>query len=340
VTRAAIVGASGFVGGELLRILLGHPSVEVAAATSVRHAGKRVDSVHPNLRSLTDLGFSSLDELGDGYDVLFLATPHGTSMKLLPELLGRAPLVLDLSADFRIRDLETFERYYGPHEAADLVERFVPGIPELYREELRSAEAIGVPGCAAVAAILALHPLAARGLVADDVEVDVRSGSSGSGAADGVANQHPVRSGAMRIFAFGHRHEAEIAQQTGLRVHMTATGVEAVRGVQVLCYATLLEDTSEKDVWGAYREAYRDEPFVRLVKQRRGLYRQPEPKILAGSNFCDVGFALGNGSRRLYAVAALDNLVKGAAGNAVQCLNVRLGWSERAGLDFPGLHPV
>ena len=264
MTRAALVGASGFVGGELLRFLLGHPSVEVAAATSVRHAGKRVDSVHPNLRSLTDLDFSSLDELGDGYDVLFLATPHGTSMKLLPELLGRAPLVVDLSADFRIRDLETFERYYGPHEAADLVERFVPGIPELYREELRDADLIGVPGCAAVAAILALQPLAARGLVADDVEVDARSGSSGSGAADGVANQHPVRSGAMRIFAFGHRHEAEIAQQTGLHVHMTATGVEAVRGVQVLCRTTLLSDTSEKDVWGAYREAYRDETFVRL----------------------------------------------------------------------------
>jgi [amino group carrier protein]-6-phospho-L-2-aminoadipate/5-phospho-L-glutamate reductase len=339
VIRAAIVGGSGFVGGELLRILVGHPNVEVAAVTSTRFAGRPVHAVHPNLRDVTDLAFCTLDEL-DGYDVLFTATPHGVAMKLLPELLTTAKQIVDLSADFRIRHLELFERYYGPHAAAELVEEFVPGIPELYREKLRRADRIAVPGCAAVAAILALHPLAARKLVTDEVDVDARSGSSGSGAAPSVANVHPVRSGTMRIFSFGHRHEAEIVQQTGLRAHMTATGVEAVRGVQVLCRATLVANRTEKDVWKVYRDAYAEEPFVRLVKQRRGVYRQPEPKILTGSNFCDIGFSLDGDSRRLYAVAALDNLVKGAAGNAVQCLNVRMGWSERLGLDFPGLHPV
>ena len=339
MTRAAIVGGSGFVGGELLRILLGHPNVEVAAVTSTKLAGRPVHAVHPNLRGSTELTFCALEEL-DEYDVLFTATPHGVAMKLLPDLLSRAPCAIDLSADFRIRHLDLFERYYGPHAAADLVDEFVPGIPELYRSELRDADRISVPGCTAVAAILALHPLAAHEVVADEVDVDARAGSSGSGASPTPANLHPLRSGAMRIFAFGHRHEAEIVEQTGLRAHMTATGVEAVRGVQVLCRTTLLSDTTEKDVWSIYREHYADEPFVRLVKQRRGPYRHPEPKILLGSNFCDIGFALGNGSRRLYAVAALDNLVKGAAGNAVQCLNVRMDWSERIGLDFPGLHPV
>ena len=339
MTRAAIVGGSGFVGGELLRILLGHPNVEVAAVTSTRFAGRPVHAVHPNLRGVTDLAFRPLEDL-ESYDVLFTATPHGVAMKLLPDLLGCAPCAIDLSADFRIHHLDLFERYYGPHAAAELVDEFVPGIPELHRSELRSADRIAVPGCTAVAAILALYPLAARELVADEVDVDARAGSSGSGASPTPANVHPLRSGVMRIFAFGHRHEAEIVEQTGLRAHMTATGVEAVRGVQVLCRTTLVDDASDKDVWGVYRAHYADEPFVRLVKGRRGIYRHPEPKILIGSNFCDIGFALGNGSRRLYAVAALDNLVKGAAGNAVQCLNIRMGWSERLGLDFPGLHPV
>jgi N-acetyl-gamma-glutamyl-phosphate/LysW-gamma-L-alpha-aminoadipyl-6-phosphate reductase len=339
VIRAAIVGGSGFVGGELLRILLGHPNVEVAAVTSNRFRGKAVDSVHPNLRSLTDLSFCSLDDL-DGYDVLFTATPHGVAMKLLPDLLGSAKHVVDLSADFRIRHLDLFERYYGPHAASHLVEEFVPGIPELHRDELRRADRIAVPGCTAVAAILALHPVASHELVSEEVDVDARSGSSGSGGAPTLANTHPLRSGALRIFAFGHRHEAEIEEQTGLRAHMTATAVEAVRGVQVVCRATLVADRTEKDIWRVYREHYDGEPFVRLVKQRRGVYRNPEPKILVGSNFCYVGFTVDEGARRLYAVAALDNLVKGAAGNAVQCLNVRMGWSERLGLDFPGLHPV
>lgn len=337
--RAAIVGGSGFVGGELLRILLGHPNVEVAAVTSTRLAGRPVHSIHPNLRGATDLAFCTLDEL-ETYDVLFTATPHGVAMKLLPDLLSCAQRVIDLSADFRIRRLELFERYYGPHAAPQLVEEFVPGIPELYRSELRHADRIAIPGCTAVAAILALHPLAARRLVAEEVDVDARAGSSGSGTASNPANLHPLRSGAMRIFAFGHRHEAEILQQTGLRAHMTATGVEAVRGAQVLCRTTLVAEQTEKDVWGIYREHYVNEPFVRLVNQHRGHYRHPEPKILIGSNFCDIGFAVEEDSLRLYAVAALDNLVKGAAGNAVQCLNIRMGWSERLGLDFLGLHPV
>ena len=339
MTRAAIVGASGYVGGELLRLLLGHPDVEVVAATSGRFASRRVDSVHPNLRGATDLCFSALDELED-CDVLFMTTPHGVSMKLLPGLMERAGRVIDLSADFRIRDAELFERYYGPHAARELLGDFVPGIPELYREQLRTADRIAVGGCMATAAILALHPVAASQVVSGDVEIDARSGSSGSGATPAPANVHPVRSGTMRVFAFGHRHEAEIAQGTGLQPHMTATGVEAVRGVQVLCRMELQGEHSEKEIWRIYRRHYGDEPFVRIVKERRGAYRQPEPKILAGTNFCDVGFAVSDSGERLYAVAALDNLVKGAAGNAVQCLNIRMGWPEVRGLEFTGLHPV
>lgn len=338
--RAAVVGASGYVGGELLRILLGHPNVSVEAATSAQHVGRRVDILHPNLRGITGLAFSSVDQLED-YDVLFNAMPHRATMGVLPDLIPRAKVVIDLSADFRVKDMAAYERYYGPHTAPELVKDFVTGCPEIQRSELHDADLISVPGCMATAAILALYPAAVRGLIAPSAEVDARTGSSGSGASAGTANLHSERAGAMRVFApFGHRHEAEIAQATGLSVRMTATGVEAVRGVQVLCRSTIGANLTSKDLWRVYREQYRNEPFIRLIRPRQGFYRYPEPKILIGSNFCDIGLEVDDVSRRVLVVAAIDNLVKGAAGNAVQCLNVRMDWPERLGLEFPGLHPA
>jgi LysW-gamma-L-alpha-aminoadipyl-6-phosphate/LysW-L-glutamyl-5-phosphate reductase len=339
--RVGIIGASGYVGGEALRLLLGHPETEVVAATSHRLAGRRVDGAHPNLRGLTDLCFIEPDRLPD-CDALFLAAPHKQTMGLVPELLGGAKQIIDLSADFRLRDAQVYKRYYGlDHAAPELIGSFVPGFPEFYREQLRSADLISVPGCMAAAAILALRPLVEAGLLreGEPVDVDGRAGSSGSGVSAGPENLHAERSGVMRVFApTGHRHEAEIAQATGLPVRMVATGVEAVRGVQVLCRVRLAEGTEESALRRAYRGAYATEPFVRIVAAKRGQYRLPEPKILSGSNYCDVGFAVGEDGSALL-VAALDNLVKGSAGNGVQCLNIRYGWPETTGLGFPGLHP-
>ncbi|MGH3157615.1 MAG: N-acetyl-gamma-glutamyl-phosphate reductase [Streptosporangiaceae bacterium] len=336
--RVSVAGGAGYLGGELVRLLLGHPMVEIAAVTSARLAGRRVDTAHPNLRGVTGLRFTSPDELAET-DVLLLARPHREAMRLMSGLLGLAKQVIDLSGDFRLRDATTFARYYGaPHATPDLLGSFVPGLPELYRDRLQTADRIAVPGCMATAGILALAPLC--GLLHGPVDIDARTGSSGSGAAAGEGNLHAERSGAMRVFApTGHRHEAEVAQATGLTVRMSATGVEAVRGVQVLCRAGLRPGTGEAAVRAAYRAAYHAEPFVRIVAHRRGLYRYPEPKILLGSNFCDVGFAIDGEAGRITVIAALDNLVKGGAGGALQCLNVRLGWPERLGLEFPGLHP-
>lgn len=339
--RAGIVGASGYIGGELCRILLGHPRLDLVAPVSRTLAGKRVDGVHPNLRGLTDLTFTAPDD-APHCDVLFLATPHRETMRAAAGWTGRTDRLIDLSADFRLRDPTAYERYYGtPHTAADLLPDFVTGWPERYRKELAEADRVSVPGCMATAAILALYPLVAAGLIGDRATVDGRIGSSGSGSGAGAMNLHAERSGALRVFApTGHRHEAEVAQATGLTVSMSATGVEAVRGAQVLCRAELAAGVREPDVRRAYRDAYADEPFVRVVAQRRGLYRLPEPKILSGSNFCDVGFAVDPDAGQVVAVGALDNLVKGAAGNAVQCVNIGQGWPERLGLEFPGLHPV
>ena len=338
MVRVSVAGGAGYLGGELVRLLLGHPMVEIAAVTSSRLAGKKVDTAHPNLRGVTDLCFTGPGELGEP-DVLMLTRPHREAMRLMPGLLGQAKQVIDLSGDFRLRDPATFARYYGvPHAAPELLGSFVPGLPELYREQVQAADRIAVPGCMATAGILALAPL--RGLLDGAVDIDARTGSSGSGAAAGDANLHAERSGAMRVFApAGHRHEAEIAQATGLTVRMSATGVEAVRGVQILARAGLRPGVGEGAIRSAYRAAFNHEPFIRLVAHRRGVYRYPEPKILLGSNFCDVGFALDAEAGRITVIAALDNLVKGGAGNALQCLNVRLGWPERLGLEFPGLHP-
>ncbi|MER7515589.1 N-acetyl-gamma-glutamyl-phosphate reductase [Streptomyces sp. NPDC126499] len=339
--RVAVVGAAGYIGGELLRLLVGHPEVEVVGAVSSRFPGKRVDGVHPNLRSATDLLFCTADEVED-CDAVFLATPHRAAMTQMDRWIGRAKQVFDLTGDFRLDDPEVFERYYGvEHAAPHLLGDFVPGIPELHRDRLGSADLVSVPGCMAVAGVLALYPLVARGLVEPKVQIDARTGSSGSGATAGQANLHAERSGAMRVFApTGHRHEAEIARHLGVEAAMTATGVEAVRGVQTLCHATLRPGVDEAAVRRAFREQYQDEPFVRLVAHKRGTFRYPEPKILLGSNFCDVGYAVDEETGRLVTIAALDNLVKGGAGNAVQCLNIRMGWPENLGLSFTGLHPA
>ncbi|HEX6358994.1 N-acetyl-gamma-glutamyl-phosphate reductase [Actinophytocola sp.] len=339
--RVAVVGAAGYIGGELLRLLISHPEVEVVGAVSSRFPGKRVDGVHPNLRSATDLLFCSADDTPE-CDTVFLATPHRAAMTQIDRWIGHAKQVIDLTADFRLDDPEVYQRYYGnAHAAPHLLHDFVPGLPELYRESLSDADLISVPGCMAAAGVLALYPLVAQGMVEPTAQFDARTGSSGSGATAGDANLHAERSGAMRVFApTRHRHEAEISRHLGISAAMTATGVEAVRGVQTICHVTMRPGVNKSAVRRAFREQYQNEPFVRVVAHQRGTFRFPEPKILLGSNFCDVGFAIDEDAGRLVTIGALDNLVKGGAGNAVQCLNIRMGWPETLGLSFPGLHPI
>jgi N-acetyl-gamma-glutamyl-phosphate/LysW-gamma-L-alpha-aminoadipyl-6-phosphate reductase len=336
--RAGIVGASGYLGGELLRLLTGHPRVAVSHAVSTRLAGRRVDTVHPNLRSVTTLSFCAPDQLRD-CDVVFLATPPDVAVATLATL--DAPRVIDLSAGFRLRDPAAYPRYYGwEHPAPGRLGEFVTGCPELFRAQLRDARRISVPGCMAVAAVLALAPLAGMvesGLVRRAVQITALTGSSGSGATSGPADSHAERSRAMRVYApVRHRHEAEVAQLTGFDARMTVTAVEAVRGAQVVCHAT--GTPGELALRRAYRARYAGEPFIRIVAHRSGLHRLPDPAILAGSNFCDIGFAVEDD--RVTIIAALDNLMKGGAGNAVHCLNVAMGWPERLGLEFAGLHPA
>jgi len=264
-------------------------------------------------------------------------------MGRMSQFLVRAGKVIDLSADFRLKDPALYREYYGvEHPRPDLLAQSVYGLPELHRQAIRQATLVSGPGCIATAAILAIHPLAKAGLIDPErLVVDAKTGSSAGGVDGGTASQHPERSGVMRIYApVGHRHTAEIEQETGVKVALSCHAVEAVRGILATCHAFLQDSVTSKDLWRVYREAYHGEPFVRIVTEPAGLYRYPEPKILAGTNFCDVGFALDAHANRVVAVAALDNLMKGAAGTAVQCMNLVAGYPETMGLDFLGLHPV
>ena len=342
--RVAVAGAAGYAGGELLRLLLDHPQVEVVQATSESNAGRHVHSVHPNLRGRTLLQFVPLGELAP-CDVLCLALTAGEAARRIDRLAELAPRLVDLSPDFRLRAAAAYARWYGAeHPAPDWLSRFVYGLPELHRAALGAANWASGVGCNATAAILALLPLVRAGLLDAErpVVVDLKVGSSEGGAAPGPASHHPERSGAVRSFApVGHRHTGEVEQELGLRdVHLSVTAVEMVRGVLATAHAWLRPGADDKALWQAYRAACRDEPFLRLAKDRSSLYRHPEPKILAGSNYADLGFERDAATGRCVSLCALDNLMKGSAGSALQALNLMMGWDERAGLGFPGLHPV
>jgi N-acetyl-gamma-glutamyl-phosphate/LysW-gamma-L-alpha-aminoadipyl-6-phosphate reductase len=339
--KVSIVGASGYGGGELLRLLLQHPQVEVHQCTSERFLGKPVTRLHPNLRKRTTLKFSSVQEL-DKVDLLFTALPHTECMQRFEEFSSLADRIIDLSADFRLKDAKVYSKWYGiDHTRPDRLSDFVYGNVELHREEMKQARYISGAGCNATATILPLWPLFKQGAVdtSKPVIAEAKCGSSEGGNSASEASHHPERSGCVRSYKpTGHRHIAEMEQELGNLIHFSATSIEMVRGILVTAHLFVSEGTTEKDIWKAYRQVYGREPFIRIVKEKQGLYRFPEPKILAGSNYCDIGFELAG--TRLVVVSAIDNLMKGAAGQAIHAMNVMYAFEETDGLDFAGLHPI
>ncbi|MFQ5652654.1 MAG: N-acetyl-gamma-glutamyl-phosphate reductase [bacterium] len=342
----AIAGGSGYTGGELIRLLLFHPHVELRQVTSERFAGKFIFKAHPNLRKVTQQKFCALAEL-DACDVLFLCLPHGKSMLGMSGFREKARRIIDLSGDFRLNSAPAYEKWYGrPHACPEFLPDFVYGIPELHREEMRRATYISSAGCNATATILALYPLFKNKLVEPDrTVVEVKGGSSEGGNTPSQASHHPERTDVVRSYKpTRHRHVAEVVQELSfgepIQVHFSATALGIVRGVLATCHVFLKDDLQEKDIWQVYRQEYGQEPFIRIVKETSGAYRYPEPKLLIGSNFCDVGFQKDEESNRLVAIAAIDNLMKGASGQAVQAFNIMHGFAENTALEFPGLHPV
>lgn len=340
----SIIGGSGYGGGELLRLLLGHPHVEVKQVTSRSHLGEYVYQVHPNLRKRTQLKFVDPAQV-EPVEVLFLALPHGQAQNHIEQYAALAGKIIDLSADFRLKDAADYQKWYGEaHAAPGWLGKFVYGLPELRRAEMAGANYISGVGCNATASNLALLPLVKAGLIELDqpIYVEIKVGSSESGAEGNAGSHHAERANVIRTFsAFGHRHTAEVIQELGLsNVSLTMTAVDLVRGVLATAHAKVKPGVANKDLWKVYRAVANENPFVRVVKEQRGIYRVPEPKIVAGSNYADIGFELDDSSGHIVSICAIDNLMKGASGTAVQCLNLMMGWDETLGLEFAGLHPI
>jgi N-acetyl-gamma-glutamyl-phosphate/LysW-gamma-L-alpha-aminoadipyl-6-phosphate reductase len=349
--RIGIIGGSGYVGSELLRLLLMHPQVEVTMVTSRQSAGEFVFNVHPNLRGLTQLKFVPQDmaELQKNCDLVFTATPHGGSVNLVPKLLDAGLKVIDMSADFRLKNPADYETYYGwKHAHPEMLKDAAYGLPELHREEIKTAKFIACPGCEATAAILALAPIVKAGFVdKDKIVVDLKVGSSGGGSKPSVASHHPERAGGVRPYkVFGHRHIAEVEQELNalssdpVKISFTPHAVNMIRGILATVHTFPKQKLENKDLWRAYRGMYGNEPFIRLVKYQKGLYQLPDPKITMGTNFCDVGFEIDEHANRLVLFSAMDNMCKGASGQGVQCLNILMGIDETTGLKSTGFHPM
>jgi len=344
MTTVSIIGGSGYGGGELLRLLLAHPCVEVKQVTSRSHLGEYVYQVHPNLRKRTQLKFSDPAAL-EPADILFLAQSHGQAQHHIEEYSSLAPKIVDLAADFRLRDAAVYERWYGEkHTAPEWLSKFVYGLPELHRAEIANANYVSGVGCNATASNLALLPLVKADLLdlSSPIYVELKVGSSEGGAEGNSGSLHAERANVIRTFsAFGHRHTAEVIQEMGLSaISLTMTAVDLVRGVLATAHAKVKPGVATKDLWKAYRAVANENPFLRVVKEGRGIYRVPEPKILAGTNYADLGFELDESNGHIVSICAIDNLMKGASGSAVQCMNLMMGWEESLGLEFMGLHPI
>lgn len=338
------------MGGELLRILITHPNAEISFVTSRRHADEYVYRIHPNLRGLTNLQFEDhKTPIQDDCDLVFVALPHGEPVKMIPELAQTGLKIIDLSADFRLKNPEDYKKWYGyVHPNPDLLEKFVYGIPEIHHDEIRDSQLVSCPGCMAVTAILALAPVVQSGLIENErIIIDAKIGSSGAGTKPTTSTHHAERAGVVRPYKpAGHRHIAEIEQELSLLlghsivISLSAHAVGMVRGILCTCHSFFNQPIETRDIWRIFRNFYSSAPFIRLVRDIKGLHRFPDPKFVVGSNFCDIGFEIDNHSGRLILLSASDNLMKGAAGSAVQCMNIMFGLEETAGLRVPAIHPV
>jgi N-acetyl-gamma-glutamyl-phosphate/LysW-gamma-L-alpha-aminoadipyl-6-phosphate reductase len=328
-----------------------HPQVEVTMVTSRQSVGEFVFNIHPNLRGMTQLKFvpQNMTELQNNCDIIFTATPHGGSVNLVPKLLEAGLKVIDMSADFRLKNPVDYETYYGwKHAHPDMLKDAVYGLPELHREEIKNAKFIACPGCEATAAILALAPVVKAGLVdKDKIVVDLKVGSSGGGSKPTPASHHPERANGVRPYkVVGHRHIAEVEQELNalssepVTISFTPHAVNIIRGILATVHAFPKQKLENKDLWRAFRGMYGNEPFIRMVKYQKGPYQLPDPKVTVGTNFCDVGFEIDEHANRVILFSAVDNMVKGAAGQAVQCMNIQMDIDETTGLKSTGFHPM
>jgi len=337
--RAAVVGATGYAGAELVRILSGHPDVELTVITSRKQAKVAFDSIYPAFNGVVRLACADSDAVvvAGGSDVAFLALPHKASMAMVPPLLDAGLKVVDLSADFRFKNQAAYEAHYQPHSCAHLLARSVYGLCEVYRDQIAGADLIGNPGCYPTSVLLPLLPLVRANLVDPaSVTADCKSGVSGAGREATAATHFCHVNESIRPYKVGgHRHTPEIEENISLsagravKITFVPHLVPMTRGMQSTIYATLTEAAAARRIRECLESAYADMPFARLLPE--GCF--PDSLHVKGTNFCDIGWVVDPGSGRLILMSAIDNLVKGAAGQAVQNMNLMFGFAETAGLD-------
>jgi len=333
--RVGIIGGTGYTGGELLRLLCVHPRAEVTVVTSRSHAGKPVDAMHPNLKGLIDLKFEDVEPatISGKCDVVFTAVPHGAAMNVVPGLVDAGLRVIDLSADYRL-PTEVFESVYNKKHADPRPNIY--GLPELHADEVKDATVVGNPGCYPTGAILAGAPLVEAGVV-DRVVFDSKSGISGTGQEPTEATHYPNVAENVRPYNITtHRHKAEIDQElkalnAGPKISFTPHVIPAVRGILTTAHVFVNRELSDDEVRSMYEKYYAGKPFVRMNK--------PSLATVRGSNFCDIAFEIEKGTDRIVVISAIDNMVKGAAGQAIQNMNLMFGIDERTGLWTSGLPP-
>jgi N-acetyl-gamma-glutamyl-phosphate reductase len=338
MTKVGVIGATGYAGAELVRLLAGHPEVELSLLTSRQYAGSPFSEVYPALSSIVDTVCEtlSIETVTDRADILFTALPHKLPMELVPELLEKGTRVVDLSADFRFKDAARYEAFYQPHTAKNLLDETVYGLSEIYRESIRTARLIGNPGCYPTSVLLPLIPLIRRGWIqTETIVADSKSGVSGAGRSPSLATHFCEVNDSFKAYKIGaHRHAPEmeeiLSRESGHEVNLTFVPhlVPMTRGMLTTQYMKLTEPIGPEAIRECLSNDYARSPFVRICPESH----PPDTRNVRGSNFCDIGFVLEKRTDRLILISAIDNLVKGAAGQAVQNMNIMLGLDERAGL--------
>ena len=345
--KVGIAGASGYAGNELVRILMQHPEVEIKKMSAHSSAGKRFDELYENYRDINEMtcGALNMEEMAEGCDVVFMALPHGVASKAVtPEILEKT-VVIDFGADFRLKNADIYEKWYGvKHEGRNLLDDAVYGLCEVNRDIIKGKRLIANPGCYTTCSILSLRPLVAEGVIdPDTIIVDAKSGVSGAGRGLALANMFDECNESVKAYKIAsHRHTPEIEEQLGyaagrdITISFTPHLIPMNRGILATCYASLVKSLSYNDVRDIYEKHYGKEYFIRLTKE--GVF--PETRWVKGSNFVDIGFKIDNRTGRIVVVGAIDNLVKGAAGQAVQNMNIVFGFDEKTGLKFPPIFPA
>jgi N-acetyl-gamma-glutamyl-phosphate reductase len=345
MTRAGIVGATGYTGAELVRILAGHPEIELTILTSRKYAGEKFARVYPAMAGVVDLECQSFDpdRLCDRTDIVFTALPHKLPMEIIPALIQRGKKVIDLSADFRFRDAAAYERHYQPHKAKDLLEKAVYGLSEIYFEQIKEAQLIGNPGCYPTSVLLPLIPLIKNGFLdLNSLIADAKSGVSGAGRSPSLTTLFCEVHESFKAYKIAeHRHNPEmeevLSREAGKPVNLTFTPhlVPMSRGMLTTIYARTAKKVRIEDLQACMESFYSGRHFIRLTAYGNS----PDTLHVRGTNYCDIGYKFDQRNNRLILISAIDNLVKGAAGQAVQNMNIMLGLDETIGLaNIP--HPL